>query len=85
LQPLPIQHGQWDNAAKVCADAQRTHTAARPSRIFTVFPFDYPAEKSQPNLKMLLYIFQRTDRKDSGVLSNSQEHFTENLKTAESE
>jgi hypothetical protein len=46
LQPLPVQNGQWDDAAKVCAWAQRTHTAARPSRIFTVFPFHYSAENS---------------------------------------
>jgi len=55
--------GQWDDAAKFCADAQRTHTAARPSRIFTVFPFHYPAEKLQPDLKMLGSIIKELVRK----------------------
>jgi len=50
--PFPPDFGQWDNVIAICAFAQRTHTAARPSRIFTVFPFDYPGLKKALNLKM---------------------------------
>ena len=55
--PFPPDFGQWDNVIAIRAVARRTHTAARPSRIFTVFPFEYPA-KNMPDLKMFYFIIK---------------------------
>jgi hypothetical protein len=85
LPPLPIQNGQWDDAAEICAKAQRTHTAARPSRIFTVFPFHYPAEKHQPDLNMLLFIIKERTGKIAEARLIHKINFFKNLQTAESE
>jgi hypothetical protein len=40
--------------------SEQTRTAARPSRILTAFPFDYPKAKKMPqDLRPDYYIFQR--------------------------
>ena len=81
-QPLPILNGQWDDAEMICGLTQRIHTAARPSRIFTVFPFGYPAEKSRLNLNMP-YQLSKNAKEDSKVYILMQEDFVGNPRKAE--
>jgi hypothetical protein len=42
--------------------SEQTHTAARPSRIFTVFPFDYPYAETAAYRPVISYkLFKKSE------------------------
>lgn len=62
---------------------QRTHTAARPSRIFTVFPFFvFSRHRRRPNLMPMYLLGKRTGHRVAGGGANGNKKILRSAKTA---